>query len=279
MQIIITQNAGFCFGVERATKIAFDASKQLNGDIYTLGPIIHNPQVVESLEKEGVVAKKSIDEIESGTVILRSHGVTADVLKMAEEKNLKTLDATCPFVKKAQKTVKKLSEEGYTVLIVGDANHPEVQGIVSYADGDVYVAGTVEELKKLPNVDKLGIVAQTTQSQDNFNQIVDTCMSKAREIKTCNTICDATEVRQSESTVLAEKVDCMIVIGGLNSANTKRLASLCLEIQPNTHHIESAEEIRHSWFDGVEKVGVTAGASTPSDIIEEVKKVIEVMGT
>jgi len=278
VQIIITQNAGFCFGVERATKIAFDASRELDGDIYTLGPIIHNPQVVESLEKEGVVAKKSLDEIKEGTVIIRSHGVTADVLKSAEEKNLKTLDATCPFVKKAQKTVEKLSEEGYTVLIVGDAKHPEVQGIVSYASGDVYVAGNVEELEKLPHVEKLGIVAQTTQSQDNFNQIVDVCMSKAREIKTCNTICDATEVRQSESTTLAEKVDCMIVIGGLSSANTKRLASLCLEIQPNTHHIESAKEINSSWFDGVEKVGITAGASTPSDIIEEVKKIIDAIG-
>jgi len=278
VQIIITQNAGFCFGVERATKIAFDASRELDGDIYTLGPIIHNPQVVESLEKEGVFAKKSVDEIEEGTVIVRSHGVTADVLKRAEEKNLKTLDATCPFVKKAQKTVEKLSEEGYTVLIVGDARHPEVQGIVSYASGDVYVAGSVEELEALPHVEKLGIVAQTTQSQDNFNSIIDVCMSKAREIKTCNTICDATEVRQSESTALAEKVDCMIVIGGLNSANTKRLASLCLEIQPNTHHIESAREIDRSWFDGVEKVGVTAGASTPSAVIVEVKRIIEAIG-
>ncbi|MBE9536218.1 MAG: 4-hydroxy-3-methylbut-2-enyl diphosphate reductase [Proteobacteria bacterium] len=275
MQIIITQNAGFCFGVERATKIAFDASKELDGDIYTLGPIIHNPQVVRSLEKKGIVAKKSLDDIKGGTVIIRSHGVTAEVLKSAEEKNLKTLDATCPFVKKAQKRVEKLSEEGYTVLVVGDAKHPEVQGIVSYASGDVYVAANVEELENLPHVEKLGIVAQTTQSQNNFNQIVDACMEKAREIKICNTICDATAVRQSESTNLAGRVDCMIVIGGLSSANTKRLASLCLEIQPNTHHIESAEEIGRSWFDGVGKVGITAGASTPSDVIEDVKKTIE----
>ena len=206
MQIIITQNAGFCFGVERATKIAFDASEKIDGNIYTLGPIIHNPQVVESLEKEGVIVKKSLDEIEEGTVIFRSHGVTAEVLKRAKEKNLNTLDATCPFVKKAQKTVEKLSEEGYTVLVVGDAKHPEVQGIVSYSSGDVYVAGSVEELKNLPYVAKLGIVAQTTQSQDNFNSIVDACMAKAKEIKICNTICGATEVRQSESTALAEKV-------------------------------------------------------------------------
>lgn len=278
MQIIITQNAGFCFGVERATKIAFDASKEIDGDIYTLGPIIHNPQVVESLEEEGVIVKKSLDEIEEGTVIFRSHGVTADVLKRAKEKKLTTLDATCPFVKKAQKTVEKLSEEGYTVLVVGDAKHPEVQGIVSYSSRDVYVASSVEDLKNLPCVAKLGIVAQTTQSQDNFNSIVDACMAKAKEIKICNTICGATEVRQSESTALAEKVDCMIVIGGLNSANTKQLAFLCLEIQPNTHHVESAKEIDSSWFDGVEKVGVTAGASTPSDVIEEVKKTIEVIG-
>lgn len=275
MKIIITENAGFCFGVERATKIAFDASKELEGEIYTLGPIIHNPQVVENLEKEGVKAKKSLDEIDCGTVIVRSHGVTADVLKAAQDKNLKTLDATCPFVKKAQKTVEKLSQEGYVVLIVGDARHPEVQGIVSYASGEVYVAGTAAEVEKIPQVVKLGIVAQTTQSQDNFNQIVEACMGKADEIKTCNTICDATEVRQSESISLAKKVDCMIVIGGLNSANTKRLTSLCLEIQPNTHHIESSADIDPSWFDGVEVVGITAGASTPSFVIDDIKSYVE----
>lgn len=271
-KIIVTQNAGFCFGVERATKIAFDASKEYKEDLYTLGPIIHNPQVVNNLEKEGVKAKKELDEINGGTVIIRSHGVSSDVMEKAKNRDLNILDATCPFVKKAQKMAEKLSNEGYTVLIVGDGKHPEVQGIVSYVKGDVFVGGTVEEVEKIPSVKKLGIVAQTTQSLENFNKIVEVCMDKAEDVNICNTICDATEVRQEESVDLARKVDCMIVIGGYNSANTKRLTSLCLEIQPNTHHIESAEEIREDWVKNVGMVGITAGASTPSDAIEEVRK-------
>lgn len=274
-KIIVTQNAGFCFGVERATKIAFDASREHKEDLYTLGPIIHNPQVVNNLEKEGVKAKKELDEIEGGTVIIRSHGVSSDVMEKARSRDLEILDATCPFVKKAQKMAEKLSIEGYTVLIVGDGKHPEVQGIVSYVKGDVFVAGTVEEVEKIPKVKKLGIVAQTTQSLENFNNIVDVCMEKAEDVNICNTICDATEVRQEESVDLARKVDCMIVIGGFNSANTKRLTSLCLEIQPNTHHIESAEEIKEDWVKDVKMVGITAGASTPSDAIEEVRKKVE----
>lgn len=271
-KIIVTQNAGFCFGVERATKIAFDASKEHKQDLYTLGPIIHNPQVVENLEKEGVKARNELDEIEGGTVIIRSHGVSSDVMDKARRRDLKILDATCPFVKKAQKNAEKLSREGYTVLIIGDGKHPEVQGIVSYVKGDVFVAGTTEEARKIPKIKKLGIVAQTTQSLENFNKIVDICMDNAEEVNICNTICDATEVRQEESVELAKKVDCMIVIGGYNSANTKRLTSLCLEIQPNTHHIESASEIKRDWVKNVKMVGITAGASTPSEAIDEVKK-------
>ena len=275
VKIIVTQNAGFCFGVERATKMAFDASKEHRNDIFTLGPIIHNPQVVKNLESEGVIAKNDLDEIQCGTVIIRSHGVSSDVMDKASKSNLNILDATCPFVKKAQKNAEKLSQEGYTVLIVGDKKHPEVQGIVSYVKGDVYVAGSVEDLKDLPPVKRLGIVAQTTQSIDNFNEMVEACMEIADDVNVCNTICDATDVRQEESVALARLVDCMIVIGGFNSANTKRLASLCLAIQKNTHHIESSSQISKLWFDNVEKVGITAGASTPSEAIEEVRKKVE----
>ena len=279
MQIIVTQNAGFCFGVERAITMAFDATQDHEGDIYTLGPIIHNPQVVKTLSEEGVHSKDDVDEIEKGTVIIRSHGVEADTMKKVKGKtSLNVLDATCPFVKKVQNNAELMSSEGYSVLIVGDKKHPEVKGIVSYIKGPVYVAGTVSDVEKLPKIKMLGIVAQTTQSQENFDKIVEACMDKAEEIKICNTICDATEVRQYESTDLAKKVDCMIVIGGFNSANTKRLSSLCREIQPNTHHIEGADAIDENWFDGIKRVGVTAGASTPSTVIEEVRSKIEKIG-
>lgn len=272
-KIIVTQNAGFCFGVERATKIAFDAAKEHEDDIYTIGPIIHNPQVVSALESEGVIAKKDLSEINDGTVIIRSHGVTSDVMAEVEKRDLNILDATCPYVKKAQRTAERLSREGYAVLIVGDAKHPEVQGIVSYVKGEVYVAASVDDLKDMPNnIKKIGIVAQTTQSHDNFNKIANACMEKADDVNVCNTICGATGVRQEESVELAGKVDCMIVIGGFSSANTKRLTDLCLAIQSNTHHIESVSDIKEIWFKSAEKVGITAGASTPSEIIEEVRK-------
>lgn len=275
VQIIVAENAGFCFGVERATKMAFEASKDHTAPISTLGPIIHNPQVVRDLEKKGIVARNDLSEIREGTVIIRSHGVTSDVMEEARENDLDILDATCPFVKKAQKNAQRLSKEGYAVLIVGDGRHPEVRGIVSYVEGEVFVAGSAEDARKLPFMKRLGIVAQTTQSQENFNSIVDVCMEKAGDIKICNTICDATQVRQGESVDLARKVGCMIVVGGYDSANTKRLASLCSEIQPNTHHIESAGEIDGSWFEGIKRIGVTAGASTPSSVIEEVREKIE----
>ena len=274
-KIIVTQNAGFCFGVERATRMAFDASNKYESDLYTLGPIIHNPQVVKELENKGVKAKKGLDDIKGGTVIIRSHGISSDVMENANNRDLNVLDATCPFVKKAQKNAEKLSQDGYAVLIIGDGKHPEVQGIVSYVKGDVFIAGTVEEVRNIPKIKKLGIVAQTTQSLENFNQIVDVCMEKADDVNICNTICDATEVRQEESVELARKVDSMIVIGGFNSANTKRLTSLCLEIQPNTHHIEFASEIKKEWVRNAAMVGITAGASTPSDAIEEVRKKVE----
>lgn len=279
MQIIVTQNAGFCFGVERAITMAFDATREHEGDIFTLGPIIHNPQVVQNLSEEGVHAKEDVEEIESGTVIIRSHGVEAGTMKKVKEKSsVNVLDATCPFVKKVQSNAELMSSEGYDVLIVGDKKHPEVKGIVSYIRGPVHVAGSVRDVEKLPKIKMLGIVAQTTQSKENFDKIVEACMSKAEEIKICNTICDATEVRQYESTDLAKKVDCMIVIGGYNSANTKRLTSLCREIQPNTHHIESVDAIDGNWFNEIKRVGVTAGASTPSTVIEEVRAKIEEIG-
>jgi len=208
-------------------------------------------------------------------VIIRSHGVSADEISRAESKNLDILDATCPFVKKAQKNAGKLSREGYAVLVVGDSRHPEVKGIVSYVEGEVYVAGSVDDVKKLPHIKKLGVVAQTTQSQENFDKIIDACLNITDNIKICNTICDATYVRQKESLDLADRVDVMLVIGGLSSANTKRLKSLCLDIQRFTYHIESAADIVEAWFEGAEKIGMTAGASTPAYVIEEVRRKVE----
>ncbi|MBI2355016.1 MAG: 4-hydroxy-3-methylbut-2-enyl diphosphate reductase [Deltaproteobacteria bacterium] len=269
MKIILAKRAGFCFGVKRATQMAFEAAGKDN-KTYTLGPIIHSPQVVNKLEEMGVKVVRNLDATSSGTIIIRSHGVLASEMEEAVQKQLEIVDATCPFVKKAQEHVKSLSEAGYGVVVVGDADHPEVQGIVSYGGDKVFVVGSGEEVRKLPKMNKIGVVAQTTQSFENLKNVVSECLLRGGEIRVFNTICDATAVRQEEAKELACQVDCMLVVGGFNSANTRRLAEVCAEIQPRTHHIETAAEIDAIWFEGVERVGVTAGASTPKWIIDEV---------
>jgi 4-hydroxy-3-methylbut-2-enyl diphosphate reductase len=276
MEIILAKQAGFCFGVKRATQMAFEAAEK--GDkTYTLGPIIHSPQVVQKLEAMGVKVINNLDEQETGTIIIRSHGVAAEEVDEAVRKALDIVDATCPFVKKAQEHVKSLSQSGYDVVVVGDADHPEVQGIVSYATGRVFVVGSGDEAARLPRMAKIGVVAQTTQSFENLKNVVLQCLVKGGEIRVFHTICDATAVRQEEAKELAQQVDCMVVIGGYNSANTKRLAEVCAELLPKTHHIETAEQLVPDWFDNVEKVGVTAGASTPKWLIDEVMERIEVI--
>jgi 4-hydroxy-3-methylbut-2-enyl diphosphate reductase len=208
--------------------------------------------------------------VSEGTVIIRSHGVTAAELEEAVRRELAVVDATCPFVKKAQEHVRILSETGYDVVVVGDAHHPEVQGIVSYGKGRVFVVASGAEAAALPAMARIGVVAQTTQSFDNLQQVVAACLRKGGEIRVFNTICDATSVRQNEARELASRVDSMVVIGGFNSANTCRLAELCQEIQPRTHHIETDEELDPAWFQGCRTVGVTAGASTPKWLIDRV---------
>lgn len=274
MEIILAQQAGFCFGVKRATQMAFEAAGK-GVKTFTLGPIIHSPQVVQKLEEMGVRVIRDLSEQETGTIIIRSHGVAAEELDEAVRKALDIVDATCPFVKKAQEHVKSLSQAGYDVVVVGDADHPEVQGIVSYARGRVYVVGSGEEAAALPKMVKIGVVAQTTQSFENLKNVVIECLRKGGETRVFHTICDATAVRQEEAKVLAQRVDCMIVIGGYNSANTKRLAEVCSELQPKTYHIETAQQLVPAWFEGVGTVGVTAGASTPKWLIDEVMERIE----
>lgn len=275
MKVVLAKHAGFCFGVKRATQMAFEAAGK--GDKpFTLGPIIHSPQVVSKLEELGVRVVKSLEGVKNGTVIIRSHGVMAREIQEAHRKKLVIVDATCPFVKKAQEYVKHLSEEGYDVLVVGDADHPEVLGIVSYAVHErVHVVTTGDDVRKLPRLGKIGVVAQTTQPFESLMSVVSECLLRGGELRVYNTICDATSVRQQEATELAHEADCMIVIGGFNSANTRRLAAICRDIQPRTYHIETPDEIQMDWLQGVKIVGVTAGASTPKWIIDAVLEHLE----
>lgn len=275
MKIFLAKSAGFCFGVKRATRMAFEAAGDCR-HICSLGPIIHSPQVVEKLAEQGVQVVDRVEDIKQQKVIIRSHGVTARELEQLAEKSLTIVDATCPFVKKAQQHAAALSREGYHLVVVGEVEHPEVQGIVSFAgDGPVSVVATAEDADHLPRCSKLGVIAQTTQSLGNFQQIVALCLRKSKEVRVFNTICDATSVRQEEARELAGKVDLMLVIGGFNSANTTRLAVICQELQPNTRHLETSADIDPGWFVGVDSVGITAGASTPGWLIEQVLNQVE----
>ncbi len=274
MEVILAEHAGYCFGVKRAVKIADDAAEEKNGSVKTLGPLIHNPQVVNRLAEKGVDRVESLDEVDSGVVIFRSHGVSSPkVMDEALNKGLTVLDATCPFVTNAQRDAKQLVDEGYQVVMVGDRHHPETKSVLGHAGEEILVTESFEEIKTFLNrytKKRLGIISQTTQTYGKFSEIVVQCLEICEEVKIFNTICYATEDRQTEAKSLAEKVDTMVVVGGKNSANTTHLADICRGYGIPVFHIETEEEIESNWFTDVERVGVTAGASTPDWIINTI---------
>lgn len=268
MKISLAEHRGFCYGVKRAVKMAEDCREM--DKARTLGPIIHNPQVVKKLEKDGIIMADSLSEINEGTVIIRSHGVGPTIYNEAKAKNLNIVDATCPHVKKAQMAAHKLLEEGYNIIIIGEEEHPEVQSIFEWAEGKATVIQTVAQAINYTAQGKIGIVAQTTFSAKAFQEIVSVLIMKATEIKIERTICNATAQRQESAIALAKQVELMLVVGGKNSANTGRLAELCKEVCDKCYHIETVEEMKAEWFEGIAHFGVTAGASTPYWVINEV---------
>lgn len=275
MKTILAPKAGFCFGVKRALDLAMQTARETNKSIYTLGPLIHNPQVVEDLSKKGIKVVKDLSDIPEGVIIIRSHGVGPDIIDNARDRDLQVIDATCPFVKKAQELAKELNDQGYQVVVVGDKEHPEVTGIIGWTGHTGIVVETPEQAEKLQPLKKIGIISQTTQPEENFNNIASVLQEKAEEVKAYNTICHATRDRQYAAAELARKVDVMIVIGGKNSANTQKLARLCAQTGTPTHHIETAAEFKREWLTDKKLIGITAGASTPDWIIEEVKRYME----
>ncbi|ACV62931.1 hydroxymethylbutenyl pyrophosphate reductase [Desulfofarcimen acetoxidans DSM 771] len=278
MKIIVADKAGFCFGVKRAIDMANDVVRKRDGPIYSLGPLIHNPQVVDKLAQEGIIAIDDLKEIHAGTVIIRSHGVGPEILSEVYERGLNLINATCPFVSRAQQIARDLYTEGRQVIVVGDKDHPEVQGIVGWANGQALVVQNSLEAEALGAISNAGVLAQTTQPLVNFQQVVDVLKQKTEQLKECNTICHATGERQQAALELARNVDVMVVVGGANSANTGKLANLCRSTGTPAYQIETAGELRVGWFACVEKVGLTAGASTPDWIIEEVKKRMNELG-
>ncbi|MGM9540546.1 4-hydroxy-3-methylbut-2-enyl diphosphate reductase, partial [Anaerovibrio sp.] len=260
-EVYLAENLGFCYGVKRAIQLA-ENSVTPQSRSYTLGPIIHNPQMVARLAEEGIGKIETLDEITEGTVIVRSHGVGPHVYDKIEAKGLNLVDATCPHVRKAQNSAKSLADEGYQVVIVGDKNHPEVRSILEWAGEGAVAVDTEDEADALPVYGRLGIVSQTTFSGARFKKIVGVLLDKSSDVRIIRTICTATDLRQSAAVKLAGEVELMIVVGGKNSANTTKLAQLCSE-KCKTYHIETAAEVCDDWFATIKKIGITAGASTP----------------
>ncbi|MDL2280759.1 4-hydroxy-3-methylbut-2-enyl diphosphate reductase [Selenomonadales bacterium OttesenSCG-928-I06] len=274
MEVILAEYCGFCYGVRRAVNLALNTKKEgQDREVYTLGPIIHNPQMVAHLAEQGIgVVDKIEDAPENATIIIRSHGVGPEIYEKAKELDIEIVDATCPHVKKAQMAAHELVERGCQIVILGEAHHPEVQSIFLWTNQQAIIVETLEDAEKLPYVDKIGVVAQTTFSSKEFDEIVEVVKTKCKHIRIQRTICTATDNRQKAALDLAQKVDVMIVVGGKNSANTTRLAKTCENIGCRAYHIETDDELVRSWFDGVSKIGITAGASTPDWLIDDVYK-------
>ena len=275
MEVIVARTAGFCFGVERAVNQVYDQIKNENGPIYTLGPIIHNEEVVRDLEEKGVKVLNSENEISAlteGTVIIRSHGVGKHIYDMLKAQGVQIVDATCPFVKKIHRIVQEQNLQGRRVIIIGDETHPEVEGIKGWGDARTMVVKNEEQMEKLPSFtgEKLCIVSQTTFNYNKFKDLVEKFEKKGYDILVLNTICNATQERQVEARRIASEVDAMIVIGGRHSSNTQKLYEICQKECKNTYFIQSLGDFNPECVNSVRSVGITAGASTPNQIIEEV---------
>lgn len=272
--VTVAREAGACFGVERALKMVRERAAQATGAVHTLGPLIHNPQVVAELDAAGVTVVDTPEVAADATLFLRTHGVTRDVEQAARATGAEVIDATCPFVKRVHRAVERLARDGYQVLVVGEAGHPEVEGTASRADG-VLVIGDAREAASVTLAKKVGVVVQTTMARSVLREVVGELIGRVEELCLIDTICEATSERQQAAAQLAAEVDVMVVIGGRNSANTTHLADICRDACPRTHHIETADELDAGLFEGVERIGITAGASTPQDQIDAVRTAIE----
>ena len=282
MEVIVAKSAGFCFGVKRAVDTVYNEIGS-SDNIYTYGPIIHNEEVVRDLESKGVKVigeNDRLSDFSKGTVIIRSHGVGESVYNELEKCGHKIVDATCPFVKKIHNIVKEKSEAGYQVVVIGNRNHPEVVGITRWCDAKK-PAITIENREEAENFhvnssEKICIVSQTTFNLNKFNELVEILQKKGYYINVVNTICNATEVRQTEAKKIAQDSDAVIVIGGLSSSNTQKLFEICRRECDNTQYIQTLNDLDVDSLRNVKRVGITAGASTPNNIIEEVQNNVRI---
>ena len=280
MEVILAESAGFCFGVERAVNKVYEQLER-GKKIYTYGPIIHNEEVVRDLEKRGVRVINSKEELAGlteGAVVIRSHGVSREIYDLIEKNALECIDATCPFVKRIHTTVEKESALGRSIVIIGNAGHPEVEGIMGWSKTPAAVVGTAREAEKFsadPGI-SLCIVSQTTFNYNKFKELVEIFQKRGYNVTVVNTICNATEVRQTEAAQIAARVDAMIVIGGRHSSNTQKLFEICHEKCEATYFIQTLDDLHLELPKTAALVGITAGASTPNNIIEEVQNHVRI---
>ena len=282
MKVIKAKTAGFCFGVRRAVDTVYEQVSEGSGPIYTYGPIIHNEEVVRDLEHRGVSVlrtEEDLDHIDEGTVIIRSHGVEKRIYDKLREKNIRIVGATCPFVKKIHNIVQKESGEGRYVLIIGNPDHPEVIGIRGWAGANAAVIRNEDDIQKIDfsKNKKITVVSQTTFNYNKFQDLVEIIKKKSYDISVLNTICNATKERQTEARSIAESVDAMIVIGDKHSSNTQKLYEICRNACNNTYYIQTLDDLDLNQLGSVETVGITAGASTPNNIIEEVQNNVRII--
>ncbi len=286
MEVIRAKSAGFCFGVKRAVEKVYEQIGK-GRKIYTFGPIIHNEEVVRDLEARGVSVIEGIEELKAldeGMVVIRSHGVSKEVYDLLEKKGLECVDSTCPFVKRIHDIVEKESGQGKKIVIIGNPGHPEVEGIKGWSSGEVEIIESIEQAERFTNEEKnlavkeekICIVSQTTFNYNKFKELVEIFQKKGYSISVVNTICNATEERQTEAKEIAALVDVMIVIGGAHSSNSRKLYEICKEECENTYFIQTLDDLRLELPKAASPVGITAGASTPNNIIEEVQNYVRI---
>ncbi|MDE6846607.1 MAG: 4-hydroxy-3-methylbut-2-enyl diphosphate reductase [Lachnospiraceae bacterium] len=280
MEVILAEHAGFCFGVERAVEQVYEQA-DMGKPIYTYGSIIHNEEVVKDLEQKGVRVidtEKQLQQITEGTVVIRSHGVPKRVYELIESQGLECVDATCPFVKRIHNIVERESKKGKRIVIIGNVGHPEVEGTMGWSAAPTTVIESLEEAHNFVcgEDEEICIVSQTTFNYNKFQDMVEIFMKKGYNVSVVNTICNATEVRQTEARKIAAKVDVMIVIGGKHSSNTRKLYEICMQECANTYFIQTLDDLHLDLPKSVRLVGITAGASTPNNIIEEVQNYVRI---
>jgi (E)-4-hydroxy-3-methyl-but-2-enyl pyrophosphate reductase len=268
LEVLVAESAGFCMGVRRAIEIALQVAAEEKRPVFTYGPLIHNPQALEELRAKDILALSRRDEIPSAPVIIRAHGVSPDVEVELARNAERLVDATCPKVVRIQKRIEDFTARGYSVVIAGDADHPEVVGLLGHAKGEAYVVSTPEDVDRLPVLEKTVLLAQTTQDLEVFQAIRKRLIQRFPQAEALSTICESTHRRQAETRKLARSVDAVVVIGGRNSANTRRLAEICASLGTPTYHVETPAELPLPELKLLKRVGVTAGASTPAWIIE-----------